>query len=108
MPKVRPENGMQRNNPLKADKFTAFLTNFLDNCLKIRQFKKLLGKVPCKRDLFSASLALPINITAGLFGMNVGGIPLAANESGFWLIVGVVALFTVAGVWLLLRERHEA
>ena len=53
-------------------------------------------------------LALPINITAGLFGMNVGGIPLAANESGFWLIVGVVALFTVAGVWLLLRERHEA
>jgi len=60
MPKVRPENGMQRNNPLKADKFTAFLTNFLDNCLKIRQFKKLLGKVPCKRDLFSASLGVDV------------------------------------------------
>jgi hypothetical protein len=39
MPKVRPENGMQRNNPLKADKFTAFLTNFLDNCLKLGSSK---------------------------------------------------------------------
>lgn len=53
-------------------------------------------------------LALPINITAGLFGMNVGGILLATHENGFWLIVGVVTLFTVAGVWLLLRERNEA
>lgn len=32
-------------------------------------------------------LALPINLVAGLFGMNVGGIPLAADESGFWVIV---------------------
>jgi len=71
MPKVRPENGMQRNNPLKADKFTAFLTNFLDNCLKIRQFKKLLGKVPCKRDLFSASLVKLICVNAGTKGASV-------------------------------------
>jgi len=80
MPKVRPENGMQRNNPLKADKFTAFLTNFLDNCLKIRQFKKLLGKVPCKRDLFSASL----NIVTPQTGQP--GVVAVSHQNG-WLAV---------------------
>ena len=28
-------------------------------------------------------LALPINIVAGLLGMNVGGMPLAQHEHGF-------------------------
>jgi zinc transporter len=37
--------------------------------------------------------------------MNVGGIPLAQNESGFWVIVGVVAAFTLAAVWLVFRRR---
>lgn len=36
-------------------------------------------------------LALPINIIAGRFGMNVGGIPLADDGKGFWIIVGLVA-----------------
>ncbi len=39
-------------------------------------------------------LALPINLLAGLFGMNVGGIPLADNPHGFWILLSVVALFT--------------
>jgi zinc transporter len=37
-------------------------------------------------------LALPVNMIAGLFGMNVGGIPFAENEHGFWY----VALFSVS------------
>jgi zinc transporter len=52
-------------------------------------------------------LALPINIVAGLFGMNVGGIPLAEDKGGFWIIVGLVATFTVAAVWLVFRKRRE-
>ncbi|MFC3532348.1 transporter [Vogesella facilis] len=45
-------------------------------------------------------LALPINIVAGLFGMNVGGIPLAGHPHGFWLLLAFVAGFTaLAGVW---------
>lgn len=51
-------------------------------------------------------LALPINIIAGLFGMNVGGIPLAQNEGGFWVIVGVVAGFTLAALWIVRRRRE--
>lgn len=49
-------------------------------------------------------LALPINITAGLFGMNVGGIPFAGHESGFWLIVLLVGSLTVAAGYLAFRR----
>ncbi len=50
-------------------------------------------------------LALPINIMAGLFGMNVGGIPLNQNEHGFLLIVGIIITFTVLAAWLAFRRR---
>jgi len=45
-------------------------------------------------------LALPINIIAGLLGMNVGGIPLAESTEGFWVVVCIVATFTVIAGWL--------
>jgi zinc transporter len=45
-------------------------------------------------------LALPINIVAGFFGMNVGGIPLAQDPHGFWILVALVVSFTaLAGRW---------
>ena len=50
-------------------------------------------------------LALPINIIAGLFGMNVGGIPLAENKHGFWMMVMLVVSFTVLAGWWGLRRR---
>lgn len=51
-------------------------------------------------------LALPINIIAGLMGMNVGGIPLAENEHGFRIIVLIVAIFTGIAGWLAFRKRR--
>jgi zinc transporter len=50
-------------------------------------------------------LALPINIIAGLFGMNVGGIPLAQETNGFWIVVGIVTLVTSVGTWLVFRRK---
>jgi zinc transporter len=50
-------------------------------------------------------LALPINIIAGLLGMNVGGIPLADNPHGFLIIALIVLSFTVIAGWIALRER---
>ncbi|MDE2428628.1 MAG: transporter [Burkholderiales bacterium] len=50
-------------------------------------------------------LALPINIIAGLLGMNVGGIPLAQHEYGFWIIVAIVATFTVIAGRLAFRKN---
>ncbi|RVU74259.1 transporter [Pantoea dispersa] len=52
-------------------------------------------------------LALPINIVAGFFGMNVGGIPMANNPHGFLLLVLVVLVFTLVAGWLALRRPHD-
>ncbi|SFA74450.1 zinc transporter [Collimonas sp. OK607] len=52
-------------------------------------------------------LALPINIIAGLLGMNVGGIPLGQDPQGFWIIAGIVATFTAVAGWLAFRKRGE-
>jgi zinc transporter len=50
-------------------------------------------------------LALPINIIAGLLGMNVGGIPLADSPHGFLVIALIVLTFTVVAGWLAFRRR---
>jgi zinc transporter len=52
-------------------------------------------------------LALPINIIAGLLGMNVGGVPLAQHAHGFWIVVGIVATFTAVAGWTAFRKRTE-
>lgn len=52
-------------------------------------------------------LALPINLVAGLFGMNVGGIPFAAHASGFARVVAGLALFTGVAAWLALGRRRD-
>ena len=50
-------------------------------------------------------LALPINIIAGLLGMNVGGIPLADNAHGFLVVALIVVCFTLVAGWLAFRKR---
>jgi zinc transporter len=50
-------------------------------------------------------LALPINIVAGLFGMNVGGIPLAASRHGFLTVAAIVVAFTASIGLLVLRRK---
>jgi zinc transporter len=61
------------------------------------------------RSLFTLTvvtvLALPINIVAGLLGMNVGGIPLAQDPHGFYVIVAIIVTFTVLAGWLAFRRR---
>jgi zinc transporter len=62
------------------------------------------------RSLFTLTivtvLALPINIVAGLLGMNVGGIPLAQHPYGFYIIVALIATFTLLAAWLSFRNRE--
>ena len=51
-------------------------------------------------------LALPINLVAGLFGMNVGGIPLAQHPYGFFLVVSPLLVLTAfLAYWGLGRRR---
>lgn len=52
-------------------------------------------------------LALPINIIAGLLGMNVGGIPLADHPAGFWIVVAVIVSFTAIAAWVVFRKDRD-
>jgi zinc transporter len=52
-------------------------------------------------------LALPINVVAGLMGMNVGGIPLAGHAHGFFAVVSVLMAVTAVLGYLVLRRRRE-
>lgn len=60
------------------------------------------------RSLFTLTmvtvLALPINLVAGLMGMNVGGIPLAEASHGFWIMLGLIATLTGLAGWLVVRR----
>lgn len=66
------------------------------------------------RSLFTLTmvtvLALPINLLAGLLGMNVGGIPLADNPRGFWLMLALIASLTALIAFVAIRlirpRRH--
>ncbi|MDC8756548.1 transporter [Janthinobacterium fluminis] len=52
-------------------------------------------------------LALPINIIAGMLGMNVGGIPLAQHPHGFLIIAVIVVTFTIVAGWVVVRLQRN-
>jgi zinc transporter len=52
-------------------------------------------------------LALPINIIAGLFGMNVGGIPMAQEPHGFWVVVAIIAIFSGIAFWYSFKKQRD-
>jgi len=43
--------------------------------------------------------ALPINLVAGLMGMNVGGVPFNQEPMGFWIVVALLAAVTGFAGW---------
>ncbi len=49
-------------------------------------------------------LALPINLGSGLLGMNVGGLPFSQNANGFWWVLAMITLVTLAIAWFALRR----
>jgi zinc transporter len=52
-------------------------------------------------------MALPINLAAGLLGMNVGGVPFNQDPDGFWIVVVLLLLITSSAGWLVFRLRNE-
>jgi zinc transporter len=52
-------------------------------------------------------LALPFNLVVGLFGMNVGGIPLAEHGYGFFMILGFLLALTGLLAYLVLGRKHD-
>ncbi len=52
------------------------------------------------------AIFLPLNLIAGIFGMNFDAIPLIHNDSGFWWAMGSMGLTAVALVLLFWRKRY--
>ncbi|QDL55881.1 transporter [Rhodoferax aquaticus] len=52
-------------------------------------------------------LALPINIIAGLLGMNVGGVPFNEHPHGFWIVIAIIVTFTAIAAWIAFRKTKE-
>ena len=51
---------------------------------------------------------LPLNLMAGIFGMNFEFIPLVHKQHGFWWAMGAMALIALALVALFWRKRYLA
>jgi zinc transporter len=96
-----------------AEKFSTAISDTAALVERVKQLQEELAALvneQTNRTLFVLTLvtvlALPINLVAGLFGMNVGGIPLAQHRYGFFLVVGpLLALTALLAYWGLARRR---
>ena len=96
-----------------AEKFSTAISDTAALVERVKQLQEELAALvneQTNRTLFVLTivtvLALPINLVAGLFGMNVGGIPLAQHRYGFFLVVGpLLALTALLAYWGLGRRR---
>jgi zinc transporter len=103
-----------QNLQLAAEKFSTAISDTAALVERVKQLQEELAALVSEqtnRTLFLLTmvtvLALPINLVAGLFGMNVGGIPLNQHPYGFFLVVGNLLLLTVfLAYWALGRRRY--
>jgi len=51
---------------------------------------------------------LPLNLIAGIFGMNFENVPLLHKADGFWIAMGAMGLIAVALVMVFWRKRYLA
>ena len=51
---------------------------------------------------------LPLNLIAGIFGMNFEFIPLIHKQDGFWWAMGSMAVIALSLVALFWRKRYLA
>src|SRR5439155_8702331 len=83
-----------QNLQQSAEKFSTAISDAAAVVERVKQLQEELAALVSEqtnRTLFLLTmvtvLALPINLVAGLFGMNVGGIPLAQHPYGFFLVL---------------------
>ena len=114
----RPPNWIKeeelQNLQQAAEKFSTAISDTATLVERVKQLQEELAALineQTNRTLFVLTvvtvLALPITLVAGLFGMNVGGIPLAQHRYGFLLVVApLLALTAFLAYWGLGRRRH--
>src|SRR5438093_10834608 len=113
----RPPNwiteGELQNLQQSAEKFSTSISDTAALVERVKQLQEELAALVSEqtnRTLFVLTmvtvLALPINLVAGLFGMNVGGIPLSQDRYGFLLVVCPLLVLTAfLAYWGLAKRR---
>ena len=97
-----------------AEKFSTAISDTAALVDRVKQLQEELAALVSEqtnRTLFLLTmvtvLALPINLVAGLFGMNVGGIPLNQHPFGFFLVLAPLLILTAfLAYWALGRRRY--
>ena len=97
-----------------AEKFSTAISDTASLVERVKQLQEELAALVSEqtnRTLFLLTmvtvLALPINLVAGLFGMNVGGIPLNQHPYGFVLVLSPLLLLTsLLAYWAFGRRRY--
>src|SRR5947199_2771141 len=97
-----------------AEKFSTAISDTAALVEHVKQLQEELAALVSEqtnRTLFLLTmvtvLALPINLVAGLFGMNVGGIPLTQQPYGFFLVLSPLLVLTaLLAYWALGRWRN--
>lgn len=97
-----------------ADEFSTAIGDSAALVERIRLLQEEMGAIITEqtgRTLFVLTvvtvLALPINLVAGLFGMNVGGLPLADSAHGFAIVVAMLVVLTLVLAWFAFGRRGE-
>jgi zinc transporter len=97
-----------------AEKFSTAISDTAALVERVKQLQEELAALvneQTNRTLFVLTfvtvLALPINLVAGLFGMNVGGIPLAQHPYGFFLLVSPLLVLTAFLAYWGLGKRRD-
>ena len=96
-----------------AEKFSSAVSDTTSLVERVKQLQEELAALVSEqtnRTLFVLTmvtvLALPINLVASLFGMNVGGIPLNQHPYGFFLVLSPLVLLTaLLAYWAFVRRR---
>src|SRR5215475_13496888 len=96
-----------------AEKFSSAVSDTASLVERVKQLQEELAALVSEqtnRTLFLLTmltvLALPINLVASLFGMNVGGIPLNQHPYGFFLVLSPLLLLTaLLAYWAFVRRR---
>src|SRR5215510_7681802 len=97
-----------------AEKFSGAIYETTALVERVKQLQEELAALVSEqtnRTLFLLTmvtvLALPINLVAGLFGMNVGGIPLNQHPYGFFLVLSPLLILTaILAYWAFVRRRY--
>jgi zinc transporter len=97
-----------------AEEFSAVVADSVGLVERVRLIQEELSALiseQTNRTLFVLTLvtvaALPINLVAGLMGMNVGGVPFSESANGFWSVVASLAGITGLLAFVALRRRRQ-